>query len=125
MPRREPHSTLDDMEVETKESAMSTITEDGTKPVGIEAELQELQRDEHELEERTDRLSLAGGLTMIFSILALIVGVTALTIALIANGKSGSKTTARVASPAAAAQSKATAPAVASGKVDVKVGQMF
>jgi uncharacterized cupredoxin-like copper-binding protein len=105
---------------------MPTMTEDGTKPVPVEEELHELQRDERELEQRTDRLSLAGGLTMIFSILALIIGITALTIALIANGKGGTKSTPKAAATSAPATPVAPAtPAIASGKVDVKLGEMF
>jgi uncharacterized cupredoxin-like copper-binding protein len=108
---------------------MSTITEDGTKPKTIEDEFLDLQREERELEERTNRLSLASGLTLVFSVLALVIGITALTVALIANGKSGSKSSTPAATSAQApgtvgATKSATAPAAA-GKVDVKLGEMF
>lgn len=97
---------------------MSTTESTQAKP--IEEELHELQREERELEDRTDRLSLAGGLTLIFSILALVIGVTALTIALIANGKKSSVPAAGVAAP-----TKSSTPVIAAGKVDVKLGEMF
>jgi uncharacterized cupredoxin-like copper-binding protein len=103
-------------------------TQDGAPHTPIEDELHELQREERELEARADRLSLAGGLTLVFSILALIIGVTALTIALIANGKSTKSSTPSAASPSPTAPASPTAPrapAIASGKVDVKLGEMF
>ena len=99
--------------------------EDTERP--LEDELHQLEREEHELEERADRLSLAGGLALIFAILALVVGVTALTIALIANGKNGGKSSASKAAStqAAPATTKPPAPGIASGKVDVKLGELF
>src|SRR5438093_336000 len=100
------------------------VREQEQKP--IEEELEELQRDERDLQERTDRLSLASGLTLIFSILALVIGVTALTIALIANGKGGTKSASSKASaPAAPSGKRSTAPVIAAGKLDVKLGEMF
>jgi uncharacterized cupredoxin-like copper-binding protein len=97
---------------------MPTSTDGVKEHKPIEDELEELQREEHDLQERADRLSLASGLTMIFSILALVIGVTALTIALIANGKSTKSSTPK-------ATSAPTAPTIASGKLDVKLGEMF
>ncbi|MDX6541180.1 MAG: hypothetical protein QOI71_2790 [Gaiellales bacterium] len=104
---------------------MTTTVENGTKPVPVEEELLQLQREEHQLEERTDRLSLVGGLTMIFSILALIVGITALTVALIANGKGDTKSTPKAAATSAPAAATPATAAIAAGKVDVKLGEMF
>jgi len=94
----------------------------------IQEEVNELRREEHELEERTDRLALASGLTLILSIVALIVGAAALTIALI-NGTSDRKSSAPAAAQApGASNAGATKPApapAAAGKVDVKLGEMF
>ncbi len=106
---------------------MSPQTQDGNPPVKpLEEELHELQREEVQLEERADRLSLASGLTMIFSLLALVIGITALTIALIANGKSNkSSTPSAAAKPATPGTTTPSAPAIASGRIDVKLGEMF
>jgi len=114
-----------------RELVMATTTEtteNGAQPMLIQEEVNELRREEHELEERTDRLALASGLTLILSIVALIVGAAALTIALI-NGTSDRKSSAPAAAQApGASNAGATKPApapAAAGKVDVKLGEMF
>lgn len=111
-------------------------TEDIIRPPSVEEELHELEREERELEARADRLSLAGGLTLAFSILALVVGAIAVTIALIANGKANdARDAAKALTPAPAAGvgqpatasggTQPTAPAALPSALNVKLGEMF
>jgi uncharacterized cupredoxin-like copper-binding protein len=64
-----------------------TTTEKERAPQPIEEELHALERDEKQLEQRTNQLSLIQGLSGLFSVVALILGVSALVVALIAIGK--------------------------------------
>ncbi|MEA2475232.1 MAG: hypothetical protein QOE06_3147, partial [Thermoleophilaceae bacterium] len=103
-------------------------TENGAKPTLIQGEVDELRSEDHALGERTDRLSRASNINLVLSTAALVVGVSALTVALI-TGTSRSDNSSPVAAQApgashAAATKPAAAPAAA-GTVDVKLGEMF
>jgi uncharacterized cupredoxin-like copper-binding protein len=106
----------------------------GAPPILIQDQVDKLRSDEHDLGKRTDRLTRDSGLTVILSMVALLVGIAALTVALI-NGTSGSNSSAPAAAQAPGASAggaakPATPPstagaAAAAGKVDVKLGEMF
>ena len=98
----------------------------------LEDELHELEQDEKQLEQRTNQLSLIQGLTGLFSILALIVGITGLVVALIANGKANDgRNATRAAAPATAAATPGGMPggmmggSAQPGVVRVTLGEMW
>lgn len=119
---------------------MATAVDQRTEAGTLEEEFKDLVREERELEQRTDQLSITGGLTLVFSIFGLILGVTALTIALIANGKAGDNGSAAAPSRAGASMpgsagmagsagmpggSPAGASATKPGTVNVSLGEMW
>ena len=81
---------------------MTTLDQEHT-PQQLEEELHDLERDEKALERRAEHMSLVQGLTGIFSVVALILGISALVVAFIANGKSNNgNSVTRAAAPVAA-----------------------
>jgi len=111
---------------------MATL-EDHSSP-HLEDELHELERDEKKLEQRADQMSLVQGLSGLFSIVALVVGIAALVVALIANGKANDNDhMTRAAAPAAATGTSGGMPgggmmggsAGQPGAVRVTLGEMW
>jgi uncharacterized cupredoxin-like copper-binding protein len=109
-----------------------TILDEQPTQQRLEDELHELEQDEKQLELRTNQLSLIQGLSGLFSILALIVGITGLVVALIANGKANDgRNATRAAAPATAAATPGGVPggmmggSAQPGVVRVTLGEMW
>jgi uncharacterized cupredoxin-like copper-binding protein len=109
-----------------------TILDEQPTQQRLEDELHELEQDEKQLELRTNQLSLIQGLSGLFSILALIVGITGLVVALNANGKANDgRNATRAAAPATAAATPGGVPggmmggSAQPGVVRVTLGEMW
>jgi uncharacterized cupredoxin-like copper-binding protein len=96
----------------------------------LEEELHDLEASSEVLDQRTGILEMRGGLSVVFSFVALAIAITALAVALIGSGDNdNANSSAQLPAPAAVPAAPAaptTPPATANpGPVSVKLGEMF
>lgn len=101
---------------------MPASLETHTRPPSLEKHVEELERTEHLLEQRTEKLRLRNAWTLILSLLAVGIAIGALIVALATSGSEGEGT---ITPARGGASGSARAPATAPGTITVGLGEWY